>query len=65
MRFCVGDEVVAERVHHVGPIEQPPDLFGRAAVRDVVILQDLGERAAAVMFADHVLSNPLLTLRAR
>ncbi len=62
MRFRVGDEVVAERVHDVGPVEQPPDLLGRAPVRDVVILQDLRERAATVVLADHVLRDPLLAL---
>ena len=56
-----GDDVVAERVHDVGPVEQAPDLLGRAAVRHVVVLEDLGERPAAVVLADHVLRDPLLT----
>ena len=38
------DDVLAERVQHFGTVEQPLDLLGRAAVRHVVVLEDLGER---------------------
>ena len=65
VRLRVGDQVVAERVHHVGPVEQTPDLLGRAAVRDVVVVEDLRQRASTVVLADHVLGDPLLALRAR
>ena len=64
MSLRVGDEIVAERMHDIGAVEEPPDLLWRAAVRDVVILQDLCERPAAMMLTDHVLGDPLLTLRA-
>ena len=42
------------------PVEQPLDLLGRAAVRDVRVLEDLVERPAALVLADHVLREPLL-----
>ena len=48
-----GDDVVAERVQDVGPVEQPLDLLRREAVRDVGVLEDVVERPAAVVLADH------------
>ena len=39
------DDVVADRVDHVVPLEDAPDLLGAAAVRDVVVLEDLGRAA--------------------
>lgn len=49
-------------MNHVLPFEQPPHLFGRQPVRDVVILEDLRQRPAGVMLADHILGDPLLFL---
>ena len=58
-RALRGDQVVADRVHDLGLIEQPPDLLGRAAVRHVGVLEDLLERAPAMVLADHVLGHEL------
>ena len=55
-----GDDVVADCVDHVVPLEDARDLLGRAAVRDVVVLEDLGERPAAMVLADHVLRDAIL-----
>lgn len=49
---------------HVLPLEQAADLLGSEPVRHVVILEDLGERPAAVVLTDHVLRGSLLLLRA-
>ena len=59
----VEDQVVTELVHDLGPVEQPLDLLRSDAVGDVVIVQDLGERPAAMVLADDVLRDPLLCLR--
>jgi CBS domain-containing protein len=50
-------------VHDLGTVEQALDLLGRHAIRHVVIVQDLGERPPAMVFADDVLRNALLSLR--
>jgi hypothetical protein len=50
-------------VDELGTVEQALHLFRRDAVGDVVIVQDLGERTAAMMLADDVLRNALLRLR--
>src|SRR5687767_2012963 len=48
----VGDRVVADRLDHLGPVEQPCTLVDGEAILDVAILQDLGEVATAVMLTD-------------
>src|SRR5882724_11561185 len=58
----VEDQVVTELVHNLGTIEQALDLFRRDAVGHVVVLQDLGQRPAAMVLADDVLRDPLLCL---
>ena len=60
-----GGEVVADGRHDVGPVEQPTHLFRRAPVRDVGVVEDVGERPAAMVLADHVLGHDLLLPRAR
>ena len=60
----VGDRVVADRLDHLGPVEQACALVGREAVLDVAVLEDLGEVAAAVVLADHVRGDALLRRRA-
>ena len=42
-----------------GPIEQAPLLLGGQPVLDVLVLEDLVERAAAVVLADHVACDVL------
>jgi hypothetical protein len=59
----VEDQVVTELVDDLGTVEQALHLVRRDAVGHVVIIEDLGERAAAMMLADDVLRNPLLRLR--
>ena len=58
-----GDEVVAERVQDVRPVEQALDLLGREPVRDVGVLEDVVERAAAMVLADQMLGADLLPAR--
>jgi hypothetical protein len=50
-------------VHDLGTVEQPPNLLRRHAVRHVVVVQDLGKRPPAMVFADDVLRDPFLCLR--
>ena len=57
----VGDRVVADRLDHLGPVEQPGDLVGREAVLDVAVLENLCEIAPAVVLADHVGGDSLLS----
>ena len=59
------DETFAERVEHVGTVQQSLDLLGAQAVRHVVILEDVVQRTPAMMLADHVLRDALFALRAR
>jgi hypothetical protein len=56
---CV-DVLLAERVHDVGPLEQPSLLLRCQAVLDVAILEDLREVAAAPVLARHVRDDLLL-----
>ena len=58
-------EILAQRVQHIRPVEQSPDLLRAEPVRDVVILEDVLQRPAAVVLADHVLRHPLFALRPR
>ena len=44
----------------LGAIEQTLALVGRQAVRHVLVLHDLGERATTVVLADHVLRDAIL-----
>ena len=60
----VGDRVVADRLDHLGPVEQPGALVRREAVLHVAVLQDLCEVAPAVVLADHVGGDALLGRRA-
>jgi len=53
----VGDRVVADRLDHLGPVEQSCALH-------VPVLEDLGEVAAPVVLADHVGGDALLRRRA-
>src|SRR5688500_6828242 len=59
-----GDRVVADRLDHLGPVEQPRALVRREAVLDVAVLQDLGEVAAPVVLADQVGGDAFLRRRA-
>ena len=56
----VGDRVLADRLDHLGPVEQPRALIGVEPVLDVAVLEDLGEVAAAVVLADHVGGDALV-----
>ena len=47
-------------LQHVRPVEQPRDLAAEAAVAHVGVVEDVVERAAAVVLADHVGGDPLL-----
>jgi hypothetical protein len=61
---CV-DVLLAERVHDVGPLEQPSLLLRRQAVLDVAILEDLREVAAAPVLTRHVRDDLFLRRAAR
>jgi hypothetical protein len=56
----VGDRVVADRLDHLGPVEQACALVGGEAVLDVAVLEDLCEIATAVVLADDLGSDALL-----
>ena len=62
VRRC-GDDVVADRVEHLGPLEDTVDLLRRQAVRHVRVLEDVVERAAVVMLAIDVLARRALPSR--
>jgi CBS domain-containing protein len=57
-----GDQVVTELVHDLGTVEQALDLLRRHPIGHIVIVQDLGQRPAAMVLADDVLRNPFLRL---
>jgi hypothetical protein len=61
-RAVGGDDVFADCVDELRPVEQLGDLFHREAVRDVRVLQDLVERAPAVVLSDHVLRDHFFLL---
>jgi hypothetical protein len=54
---------VAERAHDLGAVEESRTFLGRRAVLDVRVVEDLGERAAALVLPNHVLGDPILTRR--
>ncbi len=58
------DCVAAERAHDLGPVEQPRPLLRCCAVPDVRVVEDLVERAAALVLPDHVLRDAVLALGA-
>ena len=51
--------VARDRADDLGPVEQAPLLLGGEPVLDVLVLEDLVERAAAVVLADHVACDVL------
>src|SRR5207248_3270030 len=55
-----GDDTFAESVNDLGAVKHAGKLLRRAAVADVRVLEDLGERAPALVLADHVGRDPLL-----
>ena len=60
-----GGDVVAKRVYYLGSLEHASNLLGRATVLDVGIVEDVDERAAAVVFPDDVFGDEFLCLRPR
>jgi len=58
-----GGDVVAERVHDLGPFQNAPHLIVCAAVLHVVVVEDVVQRAAAAVLADDVFGDELLGLR--
>ena len=59
------DRVVAERVNHLGTVEEPALLLRREAVLDVAVLEDLRERPPARVLPQHVRRDPILGARTR
>src|SRR5689334_18516536 len=57
------DDVVAEGADQLWSIQEPLDLGRRAAVPDVRVLEDLRQRATALVLADHVRGHPVLLAR--
>jgi 3-oxoadipyl-CoA thiolase len=57
------DRVSAERADHLGSVEQSLSLRGSGAVLDVRIVEDLGQRSATLVLADHVGGDPILARR--
>jgi hypothetical protein len=51
---------LADRADDLRAVEQTPPLLGRQPVLDVLVLHDLGERAAALVLPDHVGRHALL-----
>ena len=58
LRFL--DLLAGDRAHDLGAIEETPLLLGREPVLDVLVLEDLVERATAVVLANHVPGDVLL-----
>lgn len=58
-----GDDVLTERAHDLGPVEQPCALLGRQPVDDVVVFEDLPERSPTAVLAHDVLRDALLLRR--
>ena len=54
------DRVVPDRADHLGAIEDPALLLGCQPVQDIPVLEDLLERPAALVLADHVCGDTLL-----
>ena len=63
LRVGGGRVLVADGLQDLGAIEQALALVGRQAVRHVLVLHDLGERATTVVLADHVLRDAILGRR--
>jgi hypothetical protein len=55
---------LAERMHHLGPLEHPGDLPVGGAVADEGVLEDLAKAATAIVLSDDVGGDPLLLRRA-
>ena len=64
-RAARSDRAFAERVDHLGPVEQAATLLRRRPVAHVGVLEDLAQRPAALVLADHVGREPLLLRGAR
>jgi hypothetical protein len=58
-----GGDVVAERVHDLGALEDAAYLVRGAAVLDVGVVEDVVEGAPAAVLADDVLGDELFALR--
>src|SRR4051794_32829494 len=58
------DDAFAQGVDQLGAVEQAGDLRLGAAVSHVGIVEDLRERAAALVLADRVRGDPVLAARA-
>ena len=58
--FCGLDAVTRDRAYDLGPVEEATLLLGRQAILDVLVGQDLVERAATLVLADHVACDMLL-----
>ncbi len=58
-----GHDVVAERPDQLRPIQKPLHLLRRAPVAHVRVLEDLGQRAPALVLADDVRGDPVLLAR--
>lgn len=59
-----GDDVLADGAHELRPVEQAVDLLRAEAVRHERVVEDLLERAPAMVLANHVLGDEILLLRA-
>ena len=56
--------VLADRLDHLGAVEQAGALLGAEAVLDVAVLEDLGQVASSIVLADDVCRDPFLGGRA-
>src|SRR5262249_51641324 len=59
-RADAGDYVVTQCPYELRPVEEPLDLLRRAAVPHVRVLEDLRQRATALVLADHVRGDSVL-----
>jgi hypothetical protein len=64
-RQVSGQQILSNRVNYFGPIEQTTNLLIAAVIRDVWVDENLPQRSATMVFADHVLCRELLALWTR